>query len=58
MNVNHLDNILSLMDSLQSAVIADELLRKVYLELEEKNLEIDPRLQNELNLYFGFDDSE
>lgn len=58
MNVNHLDNILSLMDSLQSAIIADELLRKVYLELEEKNLEIDPRLQNELNVYFGFDDSE
>lgn len=58
MNDNRMKNIQNLIDSLEIAVYADELLKEIHTEILAKNIQISHKLICKLDLYCGFDDSE
>jgi hypothetical protein len=58
MNNSSLTNIQNLIESLENAVFADELLKEIHTELMTNNIQLNHKLMSKLDSYCGFDDSE
>ena len=58
MNDNRMKNIQNLIESLENAVFADELLKELHTEIMVNHIQINHKLMSKLDSYCGFDDSE
>jgi hypothetical protein len=58
MNDNRMKNIQNLIESLENAVFADELLKELHTEIYVNNIQINHKLMSKLDSYCGFDCSE
>jgi hypothetical protein len=58
MNDNRMKNIQNLIESLENAVFADELLKELHTEIYVNNIQINHKLMSKLDSYCGFDGSE